>query len=43
MIEIEKTALMAWDPANTSEPSEIEPAAQNQTVLTGVLVYPFMR
>lgn len=42
VIEMEKTALIAWDPPNTSAPSEIEPAAQNQTVLTGVLVKLFM-
>jgi hypothetical protein len=40
---MEKTALIAWVPANTSAPSEIEPTAQNQTVLTGVLVNLFMR
>jgi hypothetical protein len=43
VIEMEKTALIAWVPAKTIEPSEIEPTAQNQTVLTGVLVNLFMR
>ena len=43
VIEMEKTALIAWVPANTNAPSEIEPNAQNQTVLTGVLVDLFMQ
>jgi hypothetical protein len=43
IFEMEKTALTACVPAKTTAPSEIEPAAQNKTVLTGVLVKLFMR
>ena len=40
---MEKTAVIACEPANTSAPRAIELAATNQTVLTGVLVKLFMR
>lgn len=43
VIEMEKTALIACVPANTSTPSALAPVAQNHTVLTGVLVNLFMR
>ena len=41
--DMAKTALTACVPAKTSAPSATAPDAQNQTLLTGVLVYPFIR
>jgi hypothetical protein len=43
VIEMEKTALIACVPANTNAPSKVAPIAENQTVLTGVLVNLFIR
>ena len=43
MTDNEKTALIAWSPAKTRRPMISAPMASNHTVLTGVLVYVFIR